>query len=72
MGAGAFHVRVRDGIGCRFPAIATRSSNPLISRRPLWGYRSVCGSWFWCLFVYVLSKSRLGSCLNGRLDVLAV
>ena len=28
MGAGAFHVRVRDGIGCRFPAIATRSSNP--------------------------------------------
>ena len=27
MGAGAFHVRVRDGIGCRFPAIATRSSN---------------------------------------------
>ena len=27
MGAGAFHVRVRDGIGCRVPAIATRSSN---------------------------------------------
>ena len=27
MGAGGFHVRVRDGIGCRLPAIATRSSN---------------------------------------------
>ena len=27
MGAGAFHGRVRDGIGCRHPAIATRSSN---------------------------------------------
>ena len=54
MGAGAFHVRVRDGIGCRFPAIATRSSNPpndifvgcfevLVAGfvLPLW----------WCLFV---------------------
>jgi hypothetical protein len=28
MGAGDFHVRVRDGIGCRLPAMATRSSNP--------------------------------------------
>jgi hypothetical protein len=28
MGAGEFHGRVRDGIGCRLPAIATRSSNP--------------------------------------------
>jgi hypothetical protein len=28
MGAGGFHGRVRDGIGCRPPAKATRSSNP--------------------------------------------
>ena len=28
MGAGVFHGRVRDGIGCRHPAIATRSSSP--------------------------------------------
>ena len=28
MGAGGFHGRVRDGIGCRLPAMATRSSNP--------------------------------------------
>jgi hypothetical protein len=28
MGAGDFHGRVRDGIGCRLPAMATRSSNP--------------------------------------------
>ena len=28
MGAGVFHGRVRDGIGCRHPAKATRSSNP--------------------------------------------
>ena len=28
MGAGGFHGRVRDGIGCGPPAKATRSSNP--------------------------------------------
>ena len=28
MGAGGFHGRVRDGIGCRAPAGATRSSGP--------------------------------------------
>ncbi len=28
IGAGAFHVRVRDGIGWKSPAIATRSSDP--------------------------------------------
>jgi hypothetical protein len=32
MGAGVFHGRVRDGIGCRLPAMATRSSNPPGSR----------------------------------------
>jgi hypothetical protein len=28
MGAGGFHGRVRDGIGCGLPAKATRLSNP--------------------------------------------
>src|SRR6185312_3652861 len=28
MGAGGFHGRVRDGIGCGPPAVTTRSSNP--------------------------------------------
>ena len=28
IGAGAFHGRVRDGIGWKSPAIATRSSDP--------------------------------------------
>ena len=28
IGAEGFHGRVRDGIGCRLPAMATRSSNP--------------------------------------------
>jgi hypothetical protein len=31
MGAGGFHGRVRDGIGCGHPAMATRSSNPSAS-----------------------------------------
>ena len=52
MGAGEFHGRVRDGIGCRLPAMATRSSNPpwhAIAgfqssgvRRPGWGVLVVC------------------------------
>ena len=36
MGAGGFHVRVRDGIGCCHSAMATRSSDP-------WGW-TVTGS----------------------------
>ncbi len=44
MGAGAFHGRVRDGIGCRRPAMATRSSS-LPRARPCW---AACGGrWFW-------------------------
>jgi hypothetical protein len=31
MGAGGFHGRVRDGIGCGPPAMTTRSSNPPVS-----------------------------------------
>ena len=33
MGAGGFHVRVRDGIGCGSSAMATRLSEP----HALWG-----------------------------------
>jgi hypothetical protein len=43
MGAGDFHGRVRDGIGCGLPAKATRLSNPpwsLLNR--------VCGSGVVC------------------------
>ena len=32
IGAGEFHGRVRDGIGCRLPAMATRSSNTRAKR----------------------------------------
>jgi hypothetical protein len=55
MGAGGFHGRVRDGIGCGPPAMTTRSSNPPAAlgvsrgvgprRRPR---RCSGGSWFWC------------------------
>ena len=40
MGAGGFHGRVRDGIGCGPPAIATRSSNPPWDRVPGLGFGS--------------------------------
>ena len=36
MGAGGFHGRVRDGIGCLLPAVATKSSNPPAFRRCGW------------------------------------
>jgi hypothetical protein len=35
MGAGGFHGRVRDGIGCGLPAMATRSSNPPSGQTPV-------------------------------------
>ena len=42
MGAGGFHVRVRDGIGCCHSAMATRSSEP---NTRFW---AVClRFWFW-------------------------
>ena len=48
MGAGGFHGRVRDGIGCSLPAKATRSSNPPRELRfVLRGDR--CGR-FWCVY----------------------
>src|ERR1700712_2944825 len=62
MGAGAFHGRVRDGIGCRRPAKATRSSNPSFSDRWVGDPRSVkgeCGSGCCvCLCVVILSTGR--------------
>ena len=55
MGAGVFHGRVRDGIGCRHPAKATRSSNPEsfppgLCPRGGFGVTVVCVG---CLFVAV-------------------
>ena len=49
MGAGVFHVRVRDGIGCRHPAKATRSSSP--PTRPVLGCVGVGRSWCVCACV---------------------
>jgi hypothetical protein len=59
MGAGDFHGRVRDGIGCGLPAMTTRSSSPFsgagqvsVARparppgRALWGG---AGSGAWCM-----------------------
>ena len=51
MGAGVFHGRVRDGIGCGHPAITTRFSNPPLvwirgdigSGAVLWGLCGDCG-----------------------------
>ena len=36
IGAGGFHVRVRDGIGCSHSAIATRSSEPNAGPDDMW------------------------------------
>ena len=36
MGAGGFHGRVRDGIGCGLPAMATRSSSLSIGSMGWW------------------------------------
>ena len=75
MGAGAFHVRVRDGIGCRFPAIATRSSNIPTPRSPL-GDPTSAAAWrsdlgvdevlvlFW--FVYALCVWTYWMCRQCR------
>src|SRR3954451_13834243 len=60
MGAGDFHGRVRDGIGCGLPAIATRLSNPPASGAD--GRRVGCGSWFWCALVCACR-----GCMSGAL-----
>ena len=41
MGAGVFHVRVRDGIGCIIPAMTTGPPNRILG----WGW----DGWFWVL-----------------------
>ncbi len=46
MGAGGFHVRVRDGIGCSLPAKATRSSNTALG--VAFVLRVAFGVRFWC------------------------
>ena len=57
MGAGGFHGRVRDGIGCGPPAKATRSSNP--------PWRLCQGvSWFWvCCVLLSAEEVLLFGCL---------
>ncbi len=50
MGAGGFHGRVRDGIGCGLPAMATRSSNPSFACR----CATALDGWdrFWCVSMF--------------------
>ena len=55
MGAGAFHGRVRDGIGCRHPAIATRSSNT-----PGFASRRNEGVRFW--FAAIRGAAKIAMC----------
>lgn len=58
IGAGAFHVRVRDGIGWKSPAIATRSSDPPDSCVSVW--RLVLYddfAWMIAMHVYALLES---------------
>ena len=43
MGAGGFHGRVRDGIGCGLPAMATRSSSLSGMDGAVRGFGAVCG-----------------------------
>ena len=44
MGAGGFHGRVRDGIGCGHPAMATRSSKPRLRDAIALPHARVAGS----------------------------
>ncbi len=44
MGAGDFHGRVRDGIGCRLPAKATRSSKLSNNHLSEWQRRVIGGA----------------------------
>ena len=61
MGAGGFHGRVRDGIGCGLPAKATRSSNiPLWGSRPFWDWAQVLVFW-------VCKAERMRRCWMGHL-----
>ena len=52
IGAGGFHGRVRDGIGCGLPAMATRSSDPACV---VCGGSGVCGL-LWVCRVVVVSR----------------
>jgi hypothetical protein len=77
MGAGDFHGRVRDGIGCGLPAMTTRSSSP--SQSSVFSRRfsvvscqmeltrtgltrtDLVGWWFWCLLRVRRLPRTLGS-----------
>jgi hypothetical protein len=82
MGAGGFHVRVRDGIGCRLPAKATRSSNTA-PRDPLlrieragsgvgmrWNAAccSICSTVMWMIAVHGLTPGLVGMGIIGNFE----
>ena len=64
IGAGVFHGRVRDGIGCRLPAMATRSSNIRHAR----GVR-VCDGRFWYLCLKAACFTWLASMHDVSLTI---
>ena len=73
MGAGVFHGRVRDGIGCRHPAIATRSSNPekglgevLVCCVLFGSFRAIALDVHLCLHP---GFHRIGRCVVGSLSL---
>lgn len=60
IGAGAFHVRVRDGIGWKSPAIATRSSDPPDNCVSVWEvgvWYDDDFAWMIAMHVYALLES---------------
>jgi hypothetical protein len=60
MGAGGFHGRVRDGIGCGLPAMATRSSSPSASVAS----DSPCVGWdgLWCVRLALALRGHVRCC----------
>ena len=72
MGAGGFHGRVREGIGCRHPAMATRSSNPSLLGPRVWVWQVlvvvVCCGWVeddFCAWRTLISAIRQNSRIDG-------
>lgn len=60
MGAGVFHGRVRDGIGCIISAMTTGPPRRIVAD---W-------VWFWCVCVMGWGKSLRGLVLRAVTDVL--
>ncbi len=62
MGAGVFHVRVRDGIGCIIPAMATGPPDRNIICCSVFGFGCVCVCWVVCGLVL---RAAPASCEAG-------